>query len=143
MQLIGRTVAEKYAVESVVGEGGFATVYRATHLIWKRPVALKVFKALGDVGEKDRQRLLDEFIQEGALLADLSARTAAIGQARDIGMLETGKGAHGPFMVLEWLEGGTPAGVLHREKASGLPPRAAAGAGDPLRPAGPAAPVAR
>ena len=78
LQLIGRTVADKYAVESVVGEGGFATVYRAMHLIWKRPVALKVFKALGDVGEKDRQRLLDEFIQEGALLADLSARTAAI-----------------------------------------------------------------
>ena len=116
LQLIGRTVADKYAVESVVGEGGFATVYRAMHLIWKRPVALKVFKALGDVGEKDRQRLLDEFIQEGALLADLSARTAAIVQARDIGMLETGKGTHVPYMVLEWLEGATLEDVLHQEK---------------------------
>ena len=75
LKLIGRTIADKYAVESVVGEGGFATVYRAMHIIWKRPVALKVFKALGDFSEKDRQKLLDEFIQEGALLADLSART--------------------------------------------------------------------
>ncbi|MGH7436402.1 MAG: SUMF1/EgtB/PvdO family nonheme iron enzyme [Polyangiaceae bacterium] len=136
MQLIGRTVAEKYAVESVVGEGGFATVYRATHLIWKRPVALKVFKALGDVGEKDRQRLLDEFIQEGALLADLSARTAAIVQARDIGMLESGKGTHVPYMVLEWLEGATLEEVLQQEKAAGLPLRTAAEAVHLLDPAG-------
>ena len=56
LQLVGRTIADKYAVESIVGEGGFATVYRAMHVIWKRPVALKVFKALGDFSEKDRQR---------------------------------------------------------------------------------------
>jgi formylglycine-generating enzyme required for sulfatase activity len=136
LQLIGRTVAEKYSVESVVGEGGFATVYKATHLIWKRPVALKVFKALGDVSDKDRQRLLDEFIQEGALLADLSARTAAIVQARDIGMLETGKGTHVPYMVLEWLEGATLEEVLHQEKTAGTPLRTAAEAVHLLDPAG-------
>jgi eukaryotic-like serine/threonine-protein kinase len=136
LQLIGRTVAEKYAIESVVGEGGFATVYRATHLIWKRPVALKVFKALGDVGERDRQRLLDEFIQEGALLADLSARTAAIVQARDIGMLETGKGTHVPYMVLEWLDGATLEEVLLQEKTAGMPLRTAAEAVHLLDPAG-------
>src|ERR1035438_434882 len=103
LKLVGRTIAEKYAVEGLVGEGGFAIVYKATHLIWKRPVALKVFKSFGDFSEKDRQRLLDEFIQEGALLADLSARTAAIVQARDIGTLEV-EGKPGiPYMVLEWL----------------------------------------
>ena len=51
--LVGQTIADKYAVERVVGEGGFATVYRAMHVVWKRPVALKVFKALGVV-ELDR-----------------------------------------------------------------------------------------
>jgi eukaryotic-like serine/threonine-protein kinase len=126
LRLVGRTIADKYAVESVVGEGGFATVYRATHLLWKRPVALKVFKSLGDVSEKDRQKLLDEFIQEGALLADLSARTAAIVQARDIAMLETGNGQFVPYMVLEWLEGATLEAVLAQEKAQGLPLRTVA-----------------
>ncbi|HEX4448312.1 MAG TPA: bifunctional serine/threonine-protein kinase/formylglycine-generating enzyme family protein, partial [Polyangiaceae bacterium] len=126
LKLVGRTIADKYAVESVVGEGGFATVYRAMHLIWKRPVALKVFKALGDFAEKDRQKLLDEFIQEGALLADLSARTAAIVQARDIGMLDA-DGAQGvPYMVLEWLEGATLEATLYDEKARGLELRSAA-----------------
>jgi len=74
LRLCGTTIAEKYAIESVVGEGGFAIVYRATHALWKRPVAVKVFKALGDVAEDQRQKLLDDFIQEGALLADLSER---------------------------------------------------------------------
>jgi len=123
LQIVGRTIADKYAVESVVGEGGFATVYRAMHVIWKRPVALKVFKSLGDFSEKDRQKLLDEFVQEGALLADLSARSAAIVQARDIGMLQTPKGESIPYMVLEWLEGASLESVLTDEKAKGLPLR--------------------
>src|SRR5580693_4422829 len=135
LQLIGRAIADKYAVEAIVGEGGFATVYRAMHMIWKRPVALKVFKALGDFSEKDRQRLLDEFIQEGALLADLSARTAAIVQARDIGMLETPKGEHIPYMVLEWLEGATLEAVLADEKTRNVPLRTAAEAVHLLDPA--------
>ncbi len=123
LQLIGRTIADKYAVESVVGEGGFATVYKAMHTIWKRPVALKVFKSLGDFSEADRAKLLEEFIQEGALLADLSARSAAIVQARDIGTLKGSKGETIPYMVLEWLEGATLEGVVTDEKAKGLPLR--------------------
>ena len=123
LQLVGRTIADKYAVERLVGEGGFATVYRATHLIWKRPVALKVFKKLTEFSDHDRQRLLDEFVQEGAVLNDLSARTAAIVQARDIGMLQTPSGEHVPYMVLEWLEGASLEEVLAHEQSQQMPPR--------------------
>jgi formylglycine-generating enzyme required for sulfatase activity/serine/threonine protein kinase len=123
LQLIGRTIADKYSVEAVVGEGGFATVYRAMHVIWKRPVALKVFKAMTEFSEEHRRRLLEEFVQEGALLADLSARSAAIVQARDIGMLETPRGEHIPYMVLEWLEGATLESVVADERVRGVAPR--------------------
>jgi formylglycine-generating enzyme required for sulfatase activity len=123
LQLIGTTVAEKYVVESIVGQGGFAIVYRAMHTVWKRPVALKVFKALGDVAEDQRQKLVDDFIQEGALLADLSERSTAIVQARDIGTLTTPKGDVVPYMVLEWLEGKTLEEVLEKERAAGAPLR--------------------
>jgi formylglycine-generating enzyme required for sulfatase activity/serine/threonine protein kinase len=123
LQLLGRTIADKYAVESIVGEGGFAVVYKAQHIIWKRPVALKVFKSLGDFSEGDRAKLLEEFIQEGALLADLSARSAAIVQARDIGTLQGPRGETIPYMVLEWLEGASLDVVLADEKAKGLPLR--------------------
>ncbi len=122
LELIGTTVADKYAIESVVGEGGFAVVYRATHLLWKRPVAVKVFKALGEVGTEHRDKLLEEFIREGALLAELSERSAAIVQARDVGMLAA-KGQQVPYMVLEWLEGSTLESIIFQEVAAGLPPR--------------------
>ncbi len=121
--LVGRTIADKYAIESVVGQGGFATVFRANHVLWKRPVAVKVFTALGEVAEDQRQKLLEDFIQEGALLAELSERSSAICQARDIGMLVTPKGESVPYMVLEWLEGSALDAVLEKERAANAPLR--------------------
>jgi len=103
--LVGQRIDEKYQIESVVGEGGFAVVYRAQHLIFKRPVAIKAFRAMSDFGVEQRERLLNDFIQEGALLADLSERSAAIIQARDVGTLTTPSGDWVPYMVLEWLDG--------------------------------------
>jgi formylglycine-generating enzyme required for sulfatase activity len=135
LQLTGTTIADKYAIEAVVGEGGFAVVYRARHLIWKRPVAIKAFKALGDLGEESRQGLLDAFVQEGALLADLSERSAAICQARDIGTLETSRGGWIPYMVLEWLEGVTLEQALGSERSRGMAPRTAEQAAALLEPA--------
>jgi formylglycine-generating enzyme required for sulfatase activity len=112
------------------------------HLIWKRPVALKVFKALVDLSDGERKNLLDAFIQEGALLSELSARTAAIVQARDIGTLDTPGRGHVPYMVLEWLEGATLESVLDDEKARGLPPRTMLEAVRLLDPAGEALAIA-
>src|SRR4051794_16349819 len=100
LRLVGTTIAEKYAIESVVGEGGFSVVYRAMHLIWRRPVAIKAFKSLGSFSADDRERVLDEFVREGALLADLSERTAAIVQARDVGTLRIEGGEWIPYTVL-------------------------------------------
>ena len=121
--LVGTTIGEKYAIESVVGSGGFAIVYRATHTLWKRPVAVKVFKALGEVAQDQRKKLLEDFIQEGALLADLSERSTAIVQARDIGTTKTAGGDEVPFMVLEWLEGKPLDTLLERERMSNAPLR--------------------
>jgi formylglycine-generating enzyme required for sulfatase activity/serine/threonine protein kinase len=123
LALVGTTVAQKYAVQEVVGEGGYAVVYRATHLIWKRPVAIKVFKGLAGFTAEDRERLLEGFIQEGSLLADLSERSAAICQARDVGTLTTPRGDVVPYMVLEWLEGSTLEAVLRDEIGRRLPLR--------------------
>ncbi|CAN5328259.1 hypothetical protein BH09MYX1_BH09MYX1_44580 [soil metagenome] len=121
--LVGTKIEDKYQIESVVGEGGFAIVYRAQHLIFKRPVAIKAFRALSDFGPEERERLLQGFIQEGALLADLSERSAAILQARDIGTLTTSKGEWVPYMVLEWLEGITLEGLIEHEKTARIAPR--------------------
>jgi formylglycine-generating enzyme required for sulfatase activity/serine/threonine protein kinase len=123
LALVGTTVSEKYEIERVVGEGGFAVVYRATHKVWNRAVAIKVFRTMGDLPPERREQLVKMFIQEGALLAELSERSAAICQARDVGMLRTRDGREMPYMVLEWLEGRSLEQVLDDEKAARLPPR--------------------
>src|SRR5438445_2889104 len=121
--LVGKKIDDKYQIESLVGEGGFAVVYRAQHLIFKRPVAIKAFRALSDFGTDQRERLLNEFIDEGRLLANLSERSAAIVQARDVGTLTTPNGDWVPYMVLEWLDGMPLDAVLTQEREQGVVPR--------------------
>jgi formylglycine-generating enzyme required for sulfatase activity len=116
LNIVGTTIDEKYQVERVVGEGGFAVVYRAMHKIWRQPVAIKCFKALMDVTPEAREALLKDFVQEGALLTQLSARNASIVQARDVGTFTTANGAWVPYMVLEWLEGVTLEALLESER---------------------------
>ena len=120
----GTIIADKYRMEHVIGEGGFSVVYRAEHTIWQQPVAIKCFKVLSNAPEDQRNRLLDGFIQEGKLMAQLSSRSAAIVQARDIGTFTTRDGQWIPYMVLEWLEGKPLDVVLWEEKRAALPARA-------------------
>jgi eukaryotic-like serine/threonine-protein kinase len=121
--LVGTTIAEKYSVEAVADAGGTAVVYRAFHLLWRRLVALKVFRTPAAIDDEARASLLERFVLEGRLLAELSERSSAVLQARDIGTLTTEAGEWVPYMVLEWLEGATLERTLEREAAAQLPMR--------------------
>ncbi len=121
--ITGTTLAEKYRIDGIIGEGGFSIVYRAEHLIWRQPVAIKCFRILAQAPIEKRDELLDGFIQEGRLLASLSSRSAAIVQARDIGKFTTADGQWIPYMVLEWLDGKPLEQVLFEERIAGAPPR--------------------
>jgi formylglycine-generating enzyme required for sulfatase activity len=122
LSLNGQLVAEKYRVERLVGEGGFAVVYRAIHTIWNKPVAIKFFNGLSSAPADQREQFQQAFIQEGALLTELSSHTAAIVQARDVGTYTTPDGQWMPYMVLEWLEGLPLDALLDAELRSGAPP---------------------
>ncbi len=116
--IVGTTVGGKYTIEEVVGEGSFSLVYRALHLVWQLPVAIKCFKVLGEVSTELRDQLLRDFIREGALLSELSGRSATIVQARDAGLLDPAQGEVVPYIVLEWLEGCSLATLLEEERAA-------------------------
>jgi formylglycine-generating enzyme required for sulfatase activity len=120
--IAGQTIFEKYRIEKLVGEGGFAVVYRAIHTIWNKPVAIKFFNGLSNAPTDQREQFRDAFIQEGALLTELSSHTAAIVQARDVGTYTSPDGQWMPYMVLEWLEGKPLDEVLDNERAVGAPP---------------------
>jgi formylglycine-generating enzyme required for sulfatase activity/serine/threonine protein kinase len=113
--IIGTTVSAKYVVERVVDEGGFSIIYRATHRIWNQPVALKCFKLWSSLAPEKRDALLEDFIREGALLSELSRRSATIVQARDVGTFTTPSGAWIAYLVLEWLDGRSLDGVLKEQ----------------------------
>jgi len=119
--IAGQTIAEKYRIEKLVGEGGFAVVYRATHTIWNKPVAIKFFNGLSNAPVDQRDQFRDAFIQEGALLTELSSHTAGIVQARDVGTYTSPDGQWMPYMVLEWLEGKPLDELLENERAAGMP----------------------
>ena len=122
LSIIGRVVAEKYQIDAFVGEGGFSVVYRATHTLLKRPVAIKFFSQLSTAPVDQRESLTRDFIQEGALLTELSSETAAIVQARDAGAFTNVDGTWLPYLVLEWLEGTSLEGVLERERSENRKP---------------------
>jgi len=121
LNIVGQSVADKYVVEKLVGEGGFAVVYRANHNIWNKPVAIKFFSELSSAPVDQREELMESFVQEGALLTELSSQTASIVQARDVGTYTTPEGRWMPYMVLEWLEGRSLEEVLDDEQAAGKP----------------------
>jgi formylglycine-generating enzyme required for sulfatase activity len=138
----GTILADKYKIGPAIGEGGFSVVYKAEHTIWQQPVAIKCFKVLANAPEDQRQGLLDGFIQEGKLMAQLSSRSAAIVQARDVGNFITPDGQWIPYMVLEWLDGKPLDVVLWEEQRAGLPPRTLKTAMSLLEPAAAALEVA-
>jgi eukaryotic-like serine/threonine-protein kinase len=119
----GTLLAGKYRIGEAVGDGGFSVVYRAEHVTWQQPVAIKCFKALAGAPEDQRRALLEGFMQEGKLMAQLSSRSAAIVQPRDVGNFITGDGQWMPFLVLEWLDGKPLDLVLWEEGRVGLDPR--------------------
>lgn len=118
--LIGTTIDERYEVESLVDEGGFGYVYRAQRVMWDRPVALKLFKARRGDDTKQRQ-LAEAFIAEGKVMNELSRKTTAIVQSFDIGTVEV-EGNQLLYTALEWLEGGTLAHLIARERAEKAAP---------------------
>ncbi len=119
LNIVGQVVADKYRIEALVGEGGFAAVYRAQHTIWNKPVAIKFFSGLSTAPAEQREALQYAFIQEGALLTELSSLTAGIVQARDVGTYTTPAGQWMPYLVLEWLQGASLEMVLQLERQAG------------------------
>ena len=92
---IGSTIAGKYRVERVLGQGGMGVVVAAMHVELDQRVAIKFLlpDALRDA----------EWVSRFAREAQAAARIQSEHVARvfDVGTLDTGA----PYMVMEYLEG--------------------------------------
>jgi serine/threonine protein kinase len=103
--LIGRVFDGKYRLEEPLGGGGMGTVYRATHLLIERSVAIKVLsqRFVGDQTAQER------FRREARAAGRMHHPNAVT--VNDFGTTEDGW----LYIVMELLEGRTLRDLLARE----------------------------
>jgi len=92
----GDVIQGKYRVEQLVGSGGMAWVFQATHLALQHRVALKILRV--DLAS-DNTEALARFEREARAAAAVSGEATA--HVMDVGALDDGS----PFLVMELLEG--------------------------------------
>jgi serine/threonine protein kinase len=102
---IGRTIAEKYFVNALLGRGGMGQVYKATHLTLDRPVALKM---LARSFQSDPS-MVQRFHREARAASKLNHPNC-------ISILDFGQAEDGTlFIAMEYLAGRSLATVLSDE----------------------------
>lgn len=109
---IGTVLAERYRIDSLIGEGGMGKVYQAEHVLMRKRLAVKVLhRELSSVPE-----LVARFEREAMAAAHIEHENVAA--ATDFGKLPDGS----VFLVLEFIEGR----CLRDELANGpMPPQRA------------------
>jgi serine/threonine protein kinase len=107
----GAIIARRYRLERCLGEGGMGVVFRATHVVTRKPVALKFLKRRPDEEATTVQRFLRE------ARAACAVRHPSVVEIYDVLELDDGS----PVMVMELLSGETLAKRLEREKSVSLP----------------------
>ncbi len=92
---IGTTIDGRYRVEARIGEGGMGVVYRASHTVLKKPLAIKVMR-----GEQAQDpEVVQRFVQE-------AQSSSAIGHPNIISINDFGTTADGSvYFAMEYLEG--------------------------------------
>jgi eukaryotic-like serine/threonine-protein kinase len=109
--LVGQTLADKYRVEERISEGGMGTVYRGTHILMDKTVAIKVLHpalAADDV-------IVARFSREARAASRISHPHAL--NVTDFGESENGV----VFLIMEYLRGLTLKEVVQNEAPMPLP----------------------
>ncbi len=105
IQLAPETVVGgRFRLERSLGEGGMGVVWRATHVLTRKPVALKFLKR----GAEGDERAIQRFLREAR--AACAVRHPCVVEVHDVLELEDGS----PVMVMELLTGETLATHLAR-----------------------------
>jgi Protein kinase domain len=94
-----------YHILGEVGRGGMGVVYRADDTALKRPVALKMVLAGSFASAGDLARF--------RLEAEMAAR---VRHPNVVQVYESGAYGGRPFLVMEWVEGGSLANRIHPER---------------------------
>ncbi len=97
----GTIVSEKYRVLEHLGSGGMGEVYRAEHELTGRVVALKLLRE----GLAQDRQLTQRFFREAQAVS-------RVNHPNIVDVLDAGFSEHGPYVAMEFLEGGNVATLL-------------------------------
>jgi len=113
---IGRVLARRYRIESALGRGTSATVYAAWDVVLQRRVAVKVLHP----GLADDGGFLRRFRYE-------AQSAAALAHPHILSVYDWGEDGRGPFLVLEYLGGGSLRDLLDNGRRVSVAQAAAIG----------------
>ena len=103
--LLGQILADKYRIEERLSEGGMGTVYRGTHVLMDKTVAVKVLRPSLAADEK----IVARFSREARAASKISHPHAL--SVTDFGESENGV----VFLVMEYLNGKTLKEIIRQE----------------------------
>ena len=109
--LLGQTLAGKYRIEERLSGGGMGTVYRGTHVLMDKTVAVKVLRPSLAADEK----IVARFSREARAASKISHPHAL--SVTDFGEAENGV----VFLVMEYLNGQTLKDIIRGEGPMSLP----------------------
>jgi serine/threonine-protein kinase len=109
--LLGQILAGKYRIEERLSEGGMGTVYRGTHVLMDKTVAIKVLRLSLAADEK----IVARFSREARAASRISHPHAL--SVTDFGEAENGV----VFLVMEYLSGHTLKEIIRQEGPMPLP----------------------
>jgi serine/threonine-protein kinase len=102
--LVGTILDGKIQIDSLVGQGGMSVVYKGTHLVLNRPVAIKVI--LPGLGFNDKAVL--RLRQEAMAAFSLAHKNLA--SVHDFSLTSDGL----PYLVMDFAEGDTLSDMIKR-----------------------------
>ncbi|MEZ4381515.1 MAG: serine/threonine-protein kinase [Nannocystaceae bacterium] len=104
--LVGRVLDQRYRIDAKIGAGGMGIVYRATHVIIDKPLALKVLRS----EHAAQHQVVQRFLQEAQLASRIKHPNVV--DISDYGQLGVGAAA---YYVMEHLSGRTLAQAICAE----------------------------
>ena len=120
--IVGTTQAEVFAIEAVIAHGGFGVIYKARHVRFRAPVALKCLKIPAHLSPEQRMEFFERFRAEGEVMFRLSGSIPEVVRPLHVDALKLPDGRFVPFIALEWLEGETLKDVIVRRITDGKAP---------------------
>jgi serine/threonine-protein kinase len=136
LRLVGQTFGGRYLLTAILGEGGFGTVFRATHTSTRQEIVVKVLKPEFSKDPVHIQRFLNEGRAASRLNHPNTVRVFDFGQTddahlylamellngrelsrvlRDVGRMEPLRAVHIAIGVLKSLAEAHQEGIVHRD----------------------------